>query len=63
MDNIESFNNLKNWLNNLKKYINENIIIILIGNKSDLDSERKISFNEGKQFQEENKLDFLLKFQ
>ena len=60
VDNVESFNNLNNWLNNLKKYINENIIIILIGNKSDLLSERKISFNEGKQFQEENKLDFFI---
>jgi len=57
IDNIESFNNLKNWLNDLKKYTNDNILIILIGNKIDLNLERKILFNQGKKFQEENNLD------
>lgn len=35
----ESFKNIPQWLNEIKTYANENIYIILIGNKIDLHSQ------------------------
>ena len=41
---IQSFKNLKNWINNLKELIDlEKIPIVFIGNKSDKENERLIS--------------------
>jgi small GTP-binding protein len=44
----ESFDNIIGWLDDVKKYSNENIIIVLIGNKSD--SERQVSYEEGQEY-------------
>ena len=38
-----SFNSIENWYNDLKSYITEDILLILIGNKSDLKDSRIIS--------------------
>ena len=38
-----SFNNLDTWFNNIKNLCKENISIILVGNKCDLESQRKIT--------------------
>jgi Ras-related protein Rab-11A len=56
----KTFDNLENWINNLKKYIDENTLIVLIGNKTDLENERQISTEEAEKFQEENEIDFLI---
>jgi small GTP-binding protein len=48
ISNINSFNNIKFWLEEINNYTNSNISIILVGNKSDLnDNERKITYEEG----------------
>ena len=69
IDNKESFNRIPGWIKELedktgntntnntnKKEENEDqlMIKILIGNKKDLESERKVSFNEGNQFSKNN---------
>ena len=43
IDNLESFNNIENWLNELKTKGNPDISIILVGNKMDLEDKRQIS--------------------
>ena len=57
IDNIESFNNLTNWLNDLKNQSNPDIKIFLIGNKEDLNDDRKILFEDGEKFTKDNNFD------
>ena len=45
-----SFNDIQNWLMEVEKYAPEGVPKILVGNKSDLQSEREVSFEEGKSF-------------
>ncbi|EGC30969.1 Rab GTPase [Dictyostelium purpureum] len=55
----DTFNHLTCWLKDARSYANSNMTIILIGNKSDMESKRAVSYEEGKQFAEENGLIFL----
>ena len=56
----ESFNNLGNWIEQLKKYALPNSKIILIGNKCDDEQNRKVTYEEGKKICEKNNLEFFL---
>jgi GTPase SAR1 family protein len=47
---LESFQNLTSWLIEIEKNANKNVFKILVGNKSDLESERKVSAETGKEF-------------
>ena len=58
VDNIDSFLHLNNWLNDLRDKNNPNIIKFLIGNKNDLENERKVSFEEGENFYKEMNFDY-----
>ena len=44
----ESFNAVKQWSEEVKKYAQSDVKTILVGNKSDLEDRRAVSFNEGK---------------
>ena len=57
--NPKSFENLDKWLSDLKTNGEEKISIILIGNKSDLEEERKITTEQGKEKAEFYKLAFM----
>ena len=43
----DSFNHVESWINECKKVAPESILLILIGNKSDLEQSREISYEEG----------------
>lgn len=45
--NRESFENILNYMSYVEKYTEKNGIKLLIGNKYDLDSLRKVTFEEG----------------
>ena len=47
---LESFQNLTSWLIEIEKHANKNVYKILVGNKSDLENERKVSIETGKEF-------------
>ena len=47
--NPKSFENLDRWLSDLKSNGEDKISVVLIGNKSDLESERKITLEQGKE--------------
>ena len=47
--NPKTFENLDKWLSDLKGNAEEKISVVLIGNKSDLEEERQVSIEEGKE--------------
>jgi GTPase SAR1 family protein len=47
----ESFNNVKQWLNEIDRYANENVNKLLVGNKSDLTSKRVVDYQTAKVWQ------------
>lgn len=55
----ESFNNLANWLTDARTLASPAIVIILVGNKKDLEEEREVTFLEASRFAQENGLMFL----
>lgn len=60
VDNRESFERINFWLNEVKTNANENIKLILIGNKTDLIEKRQVSYEEGKKYSEENRFSLFL---
>ena len=60
IDNKESFNHTENWLNDLKSQANPDVIIFLVGNKADLEEERKVSKEEGEKYKEDQHLDLFM---
>ena len=59
ISNRESFENLNNWIELAFSNNQNSIINFLIGNKSDLNDERKVSEDEGKQFAIQKKFVFM----
>eukprot|EP01118_Nematostelium_gracile_P004644 TRINITY_DN154_c0_g1_i2.p1 TRINITY_DN154_c0_g1~~TRINITY_DN154_c0_g1_i2.p1 ORF type:complete len:200 (-),score=63.58 TRINITY_DN154_c0_g1_i2:65-664(-) len=55
----DTFDHLTEWLEDCKKYSNPNIVIMLIGNKCDLEEKRQVSREEGEKFARDNGLFFL----
>ena len=55
----DSFKNLSNWLIEIEKNASKNVLRLLIGNKSDLEEKRVISFNQGKEFADTYGLKFI----
>lgn len=60
VDNYESFQNLELWLKELKTYSGPDTKVLLVGNKSDLQSKRVVSKEMGEQFKEDMKLDLFM---
>jgi len=50
---------LSSWLTDARNLTNPNTVIFLIGNKSDLESQRDVTYEEAKAFAEENGLMFI----
>ena len=44
----ESFNNVKQWLNEIDRYASENVNKLLVGNKCDLTSKRAVDYQTAK---------------
>lgn len=53
-----SFKATKDWIEECKKYTNDNIHLVLVGNKIDLVNQRKVTMEEGKNLAEENGMAF-----
>ena len=58
ISNKDSFDNIEYWYN-LYKEEKEKVTGLLIGNKCDLELQRKVSYEEAKKFADENKLKYL----
>ena len=55
----ETFNHLTRWLEEARQNANANMVIMLIGNKSDLEHRRAVATEEGVKFARDNNLVFL----
>merc|ERR1712137_193006 len=55
----DTFNHLTTWLEDARKHSNSNMVIMLIGNKSDLESRREVKREEGEAFAREHGLVFM----
>ncbi|CAI5645792.1 ras-related protein Rab-4A isoform X1 [Maylandia zebra] len=55
----ETYNALTTWLSDARMLASQNIVIILCGNKKDLDADREVTFLEASRFAQENELMFL----
>lgn len=54
-----TYNHLSSWLTDARNLTNPNTVIFMVGNKSDLDAQRDVTYEEAKQFADENGLLFL----
>jgi len=55
----DSYNHISSWLADARSLANPDIVIILVGNKSDLEAGREVTFLEASRFAQENDLMFL----
>lgn len=56
---MESFNNVKQWLHEIDRYAAENVNKLLVGNKSDLTAKRVVTTEQGKEFADSLGIEFL----
>jgi len=56
--NRESFSHLNSWLIEIEKNGNKNVYKLLIGNKADLEDQRNVQKEEGKEFASINGMEF-----
>jgi GTPase SAR1 family protein len=52
--NPDSFTGAKSWVKELQRRGDPNVVIALAGNKADLESRRKVEFEEANAYAEEN---------
>lgn len=59
VDDRDSFNNIENWMRQIKSQASESICKILVGNKSDIEGERrKVTSEEGRKLAESYGIQF-----
>ncbi|GER50832.1 RAB GTPase homolog 1A [Striga asiatica] len=56
---MESFNNVKQWLNEIDRYASENVNKLLVGNKCDLAENRAVPYETAKAFADEIGIPFM----
>ena len=60
IDNINSFNNIGAWLNEIKAQANPETKIFLIGTKADLADDRKVTVEEAEKFQKDHAFHYFI---
>lgn len=55
----QSFLDVEHWLKEIDKYANANVNKLLVGNKSDLQSKKVVTYEEAKEFADKHGLKFL----
>lgn len=57
--NRTSFENVQNWIEDVRNQSPKTVFMVLVGNKTDLQDERKVSTDEGREFATQNRLMFM----
>ena len=55
----DSFDNIREWINEIKRHATENVSKLLVGNKCDLEDSKEVSSEEAKNFADEQGVQFL----
>ena len=55
----ETFNNLNKWLSEVECYAQEGVLMMLVGNKTDLETSREVSSQSGKEWAATNDMPFI----
>ena len=55
----DSFSAIENWMNEVEKHASDNISRILVGNKSDMENNRQVTTDEGRELAEHYNVKFL----
>ena len=56
---LRTFNNIERWLNELREHSDPEIVIMLVGNKTDLKHLRAVNSDDAREFAEQNKMMFV----
>eukprot|EP00478_Filoreta_tenera_P002228 GABV01002289.1.p1 GENE.GABV01002289.1~~GABV01002289.1.p1 ORF type:complete len:204 (-),score=67.03 GABV01002289.1:17-628(-) len=56
---MESFNNVRQWLFEIDRFASENVSKLLVGNKCDLSSSKAVDYDTAKKFAEQHDMPFL----
>lgn len=56
---LDSFHNVKQWLNEIDRYATENVNKLLVGNKCDLVSKKQVEYETAKEFADRLEIPFL----
>ncbi|CDW78912.1 gtp-binding protein ypt3 [Stylonychia lemnae] len=56
---MQSFQHVANWLKELKQYADSNIVILLVGNKTDLKDKREVKKEDAAQYADQHSLAFI----
>lgn len=48
-----SFSNIRNWMRNIEQHASDNVTKVLVGNKSDMEANRKVPYANGKALADE----------
>jgi Ras-related protein Rab-1A len=54
-----SFSCVPQWLSEIREFAPKDVVLLLLGNKSDLDTQRVVSFEEGKALADEFEISFM----
>ncbi|XP_017756061.1 PREDICTED: ras-related protein Rab-37-like isoform X3 [Eufriesea mexicana] len=57
--NKTSYDNIRAWLSEIREHANEDVVIMLLGNKSDCGTERVVKKEDGKRLAQEYKVPFM----
>ncbi len=60
IDSKESFVHAENWLSDLRSQASPDVRVFLVGNKADLEAQRKVSKEDGEKYKEEQHLDMFM---
>ncbi len=50
MTDKQTFKDIENWLEEVEKHADDNVVKLLVGNKSDLENERQVTKAEGQEY-------------